>query len=222
MPHLNALRSLDCGQDTGFGLVGWNITRVQCPLKYLRVPINNLSQLAHLISTETLSTTLEQLHVTMRNDHMRRENSLPTRLVLPSMINLHTFTLVQSIFGSSKIEWSTIESLTAPNIMPVLQRMNLAVFISVNELESINRSSLFMDDRKIDIQFAFIIDDTSICNEVGNNLPRGSRFRPREIVGVTCVVSHLLQNYREMTNANCYVSICFIKQVVFDKVPISY
>ena len=211
LPYLNALHSLDCGQDTGFGLVNWYVTRVQCPLKYLRVPINDISQLVHLISRETLSTTLEQLYVTMRNDHMRRDNSLPTGLALPSMINLHTFTLVQSIFAISRIQWSVIELLTTPNVMPRLRRMNLAIFISVNELDSINRSALFIDDRQIDIQFAFITDHTSLSNEVADNLPRGSRFHPREIVGVTCVLSHLLQNYRQMTNVNCYVSICVIK-----------
>ena len=69
-PHLNRLHSLDCGQDTGFGLVHWNITRIESPLQYLRLPINDISQLTHLISTETLSTTLEEFHVTMRNDHV--------------------------------------------------------------------------------------------------------------------------------------------------------
>ena len=92
LTHLNALRSLDCDQDTGFGLVHWNVTRIECPLQYLRVPINDISQLTHLISRETLSTTLEEFHVTMRNDH--DNNSLPKQLVLPWVINLHTFTLV--------------------------------------------------------------------------------------------------------------------------------
>ena len=132
MPHRNALRSLDCGQNTEFGLIDWYITKVQCPFKYLRVPINDLSQLTNLISREILSTTLEQLHVTMRNDDVRGENSLPTQLILPSMINLHTFTLVQSIFDNSRVECSTIESITASNVMSVLRRMNLAIFSSVS------------------------------------------------------------------------------------------
>ena len=49
LPHLNCLRSLDCGQDTGFGLVYWYVTEVECPLQYLRVPINDIPQLLHLI-----------------------------------------------------------------------------------------------------------------------------------------------------------------------------
>ncbi|CAF4191651.1 unnamed protein product [Rotaria magnacalcarata] len=184
LPHLNALCSLDLGQDTGFGLTNWYITTIQCPLNYLRVSMTHIPHLCHVMSRETLSTTLEQLHVTMRSQHVRRKNSLPKGLVLSKMINLHTFTLVQSIFyRSSRIEWSTIESLTASNVMPALRRMDLAIFITVDDLDCINRSSLFMDDRRIDIQFAFIIDDTSRGNQLSHYVPHGSRFHPRQIVG---------------------------------------
>ncbi|CAF2213932.1 unnamed protein product [Rotaria magnacalcarata] len=182
LPHLNALCSLDLGQDTGFGLTNWYITTIQCPLNYLRVSMTHIPHLCHVMSRETLSTTLEQLHVTMRSQHVRRKNSLPKGLVLSKMINLHTFTLVQSIFyRSSRIEWSTIESLTASNVMPALRRMDLAIFITVDDLDCINRSSLFMDDRRIDIQFAFIIDDTSRGNQLSHYVPHGSRFHPRQI-----------------------------------------
>jgi len=139
-------------------------------------------------------------------------NSIPKRLILPKMINLHTFTLVQSIFSDieNNIKWSTIEILTGPNVMPVLRRMNVAILITIDDICCINRSSLFMDDRRIDIQFAFIIPDTSLGNEIRNYLPHGSRFYPRQIVGVTCVVSYLSRNYEELTNINCYVSNCII------------
>ena len=162
LPHLNCLRSLDCGQDTGFSLVYWYVTKVECPLQYLRVPINDIPQLLHLISNKTFSMTLEEMHVTMRNDHIRRENcSLPKQFELPWMSNLHTFTFVQSIFGKSRFEWTTIELVTASNVMAVLRRMNLAMFININEVDSINRSALFIDYRQIDIQFAFIVDESS-------------------------------------------------------------
>jgi len=219
LPHLNALRSLDLGQDTGVGLTNWYITTIQCPLNYLRVSLEHIPHLCHIMSRETLSTTLEQLHITMRNQHQRSKNSLPKGLVLSKMVNLHTFTLVQSIFyRSSRIEWSTIESLTAPNVMPVLRRMNLAIFITVNDLDCINRSPLFMDNRRIDIQFAFIIDDTSLGNELSHYVPHGTRFHPRQIVGVSCVISGLSQNYQELTNINCYVSNCIITQFLFDNI----
>ncbi|CAF5018562.1 unnamed protein product [Rotaria sp. Silwood1] len=183
LPHLSALRSLDLGQDIGLGLTNWYITTIQSPLNYLRVSMQDIPHLCHVISRETLSTTLEQLHVTMRSLHVIRENSLPKGLVLSKMINLHTFTLVQSIFSYNRIEWSTIESLTAPNVMPVLRRMNLAIFITVDDLYCINRSSLFIDDRRIDVQFVFIIDDTSLGIQLSHHVPHGSHFHPRQIVG---------------------------------------
>ncbi|CAF1415402.1 unnamed protein product [Rotaria sp. Silwood1] len=183
LPHLSALRSLDLGQDIGLGLTNWYITTIQSPINYLRVSMQDIPHLCHVISRETLSTTLEQFHVTMRSLHVIRENSLPKGLVLSKMINLHTFTLVQSIFSYNRIEWSTIESLTAPNVMPVLRRMNLAIFISVDDLNCINRSSLFIDDRRIDVQFVFIIDDTSLGIQLSHHVPHGSHFHPRQIVG---------------------------------------
>lgn len=216
LPHLNVLRSLDCGQDTGFGLVHWNITRIECPLQYLRVPINDISQLTDLISRERLSTTLEEFHVTMRNDHVIKDkNNYPKGIFLPSMMNLHTFTLVQSIFSECRIAWSTIELLTSSDVMPVLQRMNLSIFINDNELDSIKRSSLFFDDdRRIDIQFAFIIDRSLFSNKLDDHLPHGNRFHQRELVGVTCVINHLFGDYHRMTNVNSYVSIFVFR---FDK-----
>jgi hypothetical protein len=219
LPHLNALRSLDLGQDTGFGLTNWYSTTIQCPLNYLRVSMEHIPHLCHVMSRETLSTTLKQLHVTMRNEHGRRKNSIPKGLVLSKMINLHAFTLVQSIFyRSSIIKWSTMESLTHPNVMPVLRRMNLAIFITVDDLDCINRSALFTDDRRIDIQFAFIIDDASLGNELSHSVPHGSRFHPRQIAGVTCVSRYLTQSYQELTNMNCYVSNCIITSFLFDNI----
>ncbi|CAF0720241.1 unnamed protein product [Rotaria sp. Silwood1] len=69
LPHLSALCSLDLGQDIGLGLTNWYITTIQSPLNYLRVPMEDIPHLCHVISRETLSTTLEQLHVTMRGLH---------------------------------------------------------------------------------------------------------------------------------------------------------
>ncbi|CAF3175493.1 unnamed protein product [Rotaria socialis] len=62
LPHLNALCSLDLGQDTGFGLTNWYVTTIQCPLKYLRVPMEHIPHLCHVMIRETLSSTSEQLH----------------------------------------------------------------------------------------------------------------------------------------------------------------
>ena len=91
LPHLTMIRSLDLGQDTGSGLTRWHITTIQSPLNYLCLPMESITRLCHVMSTETLSTTLEQLHVTMRSEHVTRFQTLPKELVLPKMINLHTF-----------------------------------------------------------------------------------------------------------------------------------
>lgn len=99
LPHLSALRSLDLGEDTGFGITNCRIDTIQCPLNYLRVPMPDINQLCHIMSLETLSTTLEQLHVTMRSLGAGKRNALPKQLALPKMNHLHTFTVVQSIFS---------------------------------------------------------------------------------------------------------------------------
>ena len=133
-------------------------------------------------------------------------NDLPKQLVLPKMINLHTFTFVQSIFSENRIQWSTIDFLTSPNVMSRLRQMNLVIFITINDLNCINRSALFIDDRRINVQFAFIMDDTFLGIQLSQHMPHGNRFHPREIVHATCVVSWLTPEYRELTNINCYVS----------------
>jgi hypothetical protein len=207
LPYLTSLRSLDLGQDTGFGLTNWHITTIQSPLKYLRVSLADAAHLYHVISAEILSTTLEQLHVTLRYPDWICEKIRSEELKLPSMVHLHTFTLIQSIFSEDRIEWSTIELLTAPKVMPVLRRMNLAIFITANDLNRVNESSLFSNGRRIDVQFAFIVDDDSLDIQLNHQLPHGSRFHPRELIGVTCTGSSLSESYKESTNLDCYVSI---------------
>ncbi len=219
LPHLSSLRSLNLGEDTGLGLTNWHIDTIKSPLKYLRVSLEGISHLCDLMSTETLSTTLEQLHVTMRSAYPRK-NILPKELMLRKMINLHTFSFVQSIFSNNRIAWSAIESLTTPNVMPVLRRLNLGVFITINDLKFINTSSLFIDNRQIDVQFAFIVDEVSIDIHQRDQVPHGSRFHPREIVGATCVVSWLSKNHQELTNISCYVSNCIVMQFLFDSILI--
>lgn len=150
-----------------------------------------------------------------------RKNSIPKRVVLSKLINLHTFTFVQSISSYNIFEWSIIESLTAPNVMPVLRRMNLAIFLYADDLNRINRSPLFSDDRQVDVQFAFIINDYPLGVQLKHRIPNGSRFHPRQIVGITCDRSWLMREYRGLTNINCYVSNFIITQVSFDNILIN-
>jgi hypothetical protein len=57
------------------------------------------------MSVKALSTTLEQLHVTLRSQRLVWKTTLPEGLDLPPMMNLHTFTLVQSIFSQTRTPW---------------------------------------------------------------------------------------------------------------------
>ncbi|CAF1374541.1 unnamed protein product [Rotaria sordida] len=163
-------------------------------------------------STSLIHLTLETNDLFMSTGFtgyiLHPRGRLPTLVknVLPHLSALQSLDLGQDVgFDLTNcIEWSTIESLTASNVMPVLRRMNLAIFITVDHLNCINRSSLFIDDRQIDVQFAFIIDDTSLGIQLSHHIPHGSRFHPREIVGVTCVLSCLSREYQELTNINCY------------------
>ncbi|CAF0955603.1 unnamed protein product [Adineta steineri] len=204
LPHLNALRSLDLGQGIDVGLPLWHVTTIECSLNYLRIPLQHINQLCQVMSLEKLSTTLEELHVAMRSLDAGGYNELPDELVLSKMNNLHSFSLVQSIFTDNRIEWSTIEILTAANVMPVLRKMNLILFISLDDMDCIKKSALFTDNRQIDIQFAFIMDENSLATQLSEYIPHGSRFHPREIVGITCMAHCLTPEDRQLTNLDCY------------------
>ena len=204
---MTSLRSLDLGQDTGIGLVSPHITMIHNRLTYLRVSLQDAADLYHVMSSATLSTTLEQLHVTMRAIEFLREKILPKGLKLPVMMNVQTFTLVQTIFSINRIEWSTIESFTASDHMPVLRRVNLTTLITVDDLSHVKESLLFTDDRRIDVQFAFIVDSDSFDIQLSHQVPHGSHSHPRQVVGVTCVVSGLSLQHHQSINNNCYVSM---------------
>ena len=170
------------------------------------MPLQNVTHLCDVISTETLPQTLEQLHVTLRNMNTRRRYVLLKEMILPTMSQLHTFTLVQSIFADGRIQWSTIEFITGPNVMPCLRRLKLAMFLAVDDLARLNGSSLFTVDRQIDVQFAFIVDDNSLGTLMSDHVPHGSRFHPRQLVGATCVVRSLTESSWRMDHVDCYVS----------------
>ena len=207
LPHLTSIRLLDLGQDTGNGLISPELTMIHNRLTYLRVSLQDIAHLYHVMSSKTLPTTLKQFHATMRHKNPMCDRLLPEDLILPPMINLHTFTLVQTILSYNRYEWSTFEYITAPDHMPVLRRVNLAIFTTIDELDQINSSLLFTDDRRIDVQFAFAIDDDSLGIQLSHQVPHGSRFHPRQVVGVTCVVSELCSYHEHSTDMNCYVSI---------------
>jgi hypothetical protein len=180
------------GQETGVGLPVWTVSTLRCPLAYVRLPVQHITELCHLLAEGTLFSTLEQLHVTLGSRDIEPFSELFENVLLPKFVNVHTFVLVQSIFSLNRTDWSNFEVLTAANIMPVLRRVNLVIFVSISDFDAINKSALFNDDRRVDVQFAFIIDGPSQGMQLSRYVPRGSRFHPRQILGVTCSASQLL------------------------------
>ena len=86
------------------GLPLWQITPTPPSLRYLRVPVQDLTQLRELMFLESLSSTVEQFHVTMRSRHgipddFLMEVDLSMELAVHPMTHLHTFVFVQSMFS---------------------------------------------------------------------------------------------------------------------------
>ncbi|CAF4986197.1 unnamed protein product [Rotaria sp. Silwood1] len=185
--HLPALRSLDVGMNY-YG-TRWFFTTAIVSLTYLRIVVSTMDMLVRLMSTTPLSTTLHQLHVKVGNSNFNTRLPLPTSLSI-RMVSLHIFTLVQTFFSMLTIEWVFFEMLTSSNVMPVLRRANMSIFIDINDINCISSSSLFTDHRHVDVHFAFSLINCPRYVEVTQYIPRGNRFRPREIVGATFVVNY--------------------------------
>ena len=102
LDRLPALRSLDGGMNY-FGTC-WPFTHAIVPLTYIRLYLPNINTLVRLMSTPSLSDTLRQLHI-QTNNCVDRSSSPPSISALSiEMVNLHTFTLVQSFFYQFIIE----------------------------------------------------------------------------------------------------------------------
>ncbi|CAF1478851.1 unnamed protein product [Rotaria sordida] len=97
------------------------------------------------------------------------------------MVNLHTFTLVQTFFSKLKIEWIIFEILTSSKVMPVLRRANVSFFININDLIHIGSSSLFTDRRYVDVHFAFHLINCPEYIKMTQYIPTDNLFRRREI-----------------------------------------
>ncbi|CAF1550829.1 unnamed protein product, partial [Adineta ricciae] len=193
----------DLGLSIDTGLPLWHPT-IENALNYLCIPLQHVKHLCQLMSLEKLSTTLQELHVAMRSFHDPGHDNVRYRPVLCKMINLHSFSFIQSIYTDNGIKWSDIEYLTSQNVMPVLRQMKFILFITAADLDSINRSTLFTDDRQIDIQFAFIMDENSFASQLNENVPNGSRFHRRQTVGITCTKRVLTREWQHLTDLDCY------------------
>ena len=205
--HLPALRSLDFGLSDYW--MEWPIT-VHTPLAYLRLALMTMDDLVRIMSTQQLSCTLRQLHVTINNGDYDNYCTAATSSRLIPMVNLHTFTFCKAFFSNLIIRWTFIEILTSSNVMPVLRRANMSLFINTKDLNRISSSPLFTDHRHVDVHFAFSLINCPQYIEVTQYIPHGSRFHPREILGATFVVNHWSRRSEWLTGGDPFVSYCLI------------
>jgi hypothetical protein len=127
------------------------------------------------------------------------------------MSSLHTFTFVKSLYRQFSDEWTFIDALTSSSAMPVLQRVSLVVAIDVSDLDRIDQSALFHDQRLVDVQFAFILNDDRSHSDFDKLIPRGSRSHPRLVASATFVRTTLINNRPYALPEKFYVSYSFVR-----------
>jgi hypothetical protein len=204
---LPALLSLDFG--VHYYWLEWPVT-VHAPFTYLRLALMSINDLICIMSTQQLSCTLRQLHVTIDNGNYHNYCTAAISNRLIPMVNLHTFTFFKAFFSHLIIRWTFMEFLTSSNVMPVLRRANMSFFINTNDLNCIGSSPLFTDHRHVDVHFAFSLINCPQYTEVTQYIPHGSRFHPREILGATFVVNRWSNKSEWLTDGDPFVSYCFI------------
>ncbi|CAF4055709.1 unnamed protein product [Rotaria sordida] len=185
--RLPTLQSLDLGMETSFDLHGWPFKMIQAPLTYLKISLGRTHLLIDIFSTKPLSSTLQQLHIKISDFCGDMYFSLRDKDFLPRMESLHTFTFVKSLKWHSSEEWTLVNVLTASKVMPVLRRMNFSIVIDINDLNQMNHSALFDDDRHIDVHYVFMISDNREHFEVNQYVPHGSLSHSRKIVSATFI-----------------------------------
>ena len=204
--QLPALRSLDLG--VNYHRTGWPFTTTIVPLNYIRLHLQNIETLVELMSTPPLSNTLRQLHIEIGNDMLDLSSHALISTLLIEMINLHTFTLVQTFFSALTVEWKNFESLTSSKVMPALRRANVALFVNIDDFSRISSASLFTDHRQVEVNFAFSLVDCPQYSEMTQFIPRGGCFHLREIAGATFAVSEWCDRSKRLDNGDPYVSNC--------------
>jgi hypothetical protein len=167
-----------------------------------------MDDLGRIMSTQQLSYALRQLHVTIGHAHFRNNCTTSTPPPLIPMVNLHTFTLLQSFVSEGKFGWTCIEILTSSKVMPALRRANVSAFVNDNDLNRIGSLSLFSDHRHVDVHFAFSLINCPQYIEMTQYIPRGHHFHPREIVGATFLVNHWSDTSEWIIDGDPFVSHC--------------
>lgn len=202
--HLPALRSLDLGMN--YYETPWRVTTTTVPLTYLRLSLRNMDSLVRLLSTSPLSQTLRRLHLKLGNSRADARCFMSKSDLSFPMNNLHTFTLVQTLFSITTIEWTMFERLISSEIMPVLRRANVSIAMHVNDLIQISSLSLFTDHRHVDVHFAFHLFNCPQYRQVTQYIPCGNPFHPREIVGATFLVKEWSDKSKWLTDDHPFVS----------------
>jgi hypothetical protein len=172
----------------------WNITPVRVPLTHLRLTLFNIDDLFAIMATQPLTTTLSHLHVKLGDESIGPSLRVSELKIPFRMSSLHTFTFVKALRPQFPEEWTLIEVLTSSAVMPILKSAKLIVAIDVWHLNRIDRSALFNDDRRVDVQYAFILDDDRSHTDLYLRIPRGSRSHPRSIVSATFITSNSINN----------------------------
>lgn len=194
---------------TYYAAPSWSFTSAIVPLTYLRLYLPDIISLVKIMLTPPLSDTLRQLHV-QTNNYIDRSSSFPSASIVSiEMVNLHTFTLAQAFFYNFPIDWAHVELLTSSKVMPALRRANIALFMEINDFNRIRTTPLFIDQRRVEVNFAFTLV-RSVNNlqykEMTQFIPCGSHSHPREVVGATCVVDYWLATTERVADADPYVS----------------
>lgn len=163
----------------------WRIAPVQVPLTHLRLTVDDRVELLRIMATKPLCSTLRQLHVKIRDQNVIGTLHLSEVDVSLSMPSLHTFTFMKPLYHETIEEWAFIDTLTSSQVMPVLKRIHFIVAIRISDLEKIDQSMIFNDDRNVDVYFAMLLNDNQCHAELTERIPRGSRSHPRSIASTT-------------------------------------
>ena len=74
----------------------------------------------------------------------------------------------------------------------------------------IRSAPLFIDHRRVEVNFAFSVINCPQYNQITQFIPCGGRFHPREIVGATFVVNEWINKLQWSANIDPYVSCHFV------------
>nr|ACI90380.1 hypothetical protein [Philodina roseola] len=136
------------------------------------------------MATKPLCNTLRQLHVKLQDRRFLNGYSsvFDETTFMPS---LHTFTSMKPLYCQSNDEWTFIDILTSTKVMPVLKQVRFICGITRMDLNRIAQSTISNDDRHVDVQYAFLLNDNDCHSELTKRVPRGSRSHPRSIACAT-------------------------------------